>query len=45
VGELTNTNLVTHRSFWVGVYPGLTVEMLEYVGQSFREFLSQVGRP
>ena len=39
VGELTNTDNVTYRSFWIGVYPGLTKEMLGYVLQSFEEFL------
>ena len=39
VGELTNTDNVTYRSFWIGVYPGLTEEMLGYVLQSFEEFL------
>jgi CDP-4-dehydro-6-deoxyglucose reductase, E1 len=42
VGELTNTDQVTHRSFWIGVYPGLTTEMLGYVVQSLYEFLSQI---
>ncbi len=40
VGELTNTDVVTYRSFWVGVYPGLTAEMLAYVVQSFTDFLT-----
>ena len=31
VGKLTQTDLVTHRSFWIGVYPGLTPEMIQYV--------------
>ncbi len=39
VGELTNTDSVTYRSFWLGVYPGLTAEMLEYVLLSFQDFL------
>jgi CDP-6-deoxy-D-xylo-4-hexulose-3-dehydrase len=38
-GALTNTDCVTYRSFWIGVYPGLTEEMLEYVVQSFQDFL------
>lgn len=31
VGELVNSNIVTERTFWVGVWPGLTLEMLDYV--------------
>ncbi|MDR2547757.1 MAG: lipopolysaccharide biosynthesis protein RfbH [Lachnospiraceae bacterium] len=29
VGELTNTDIVMERSFWVGVYPGMTDEMID----------------
>lgn len=31
VGELTQTDNIMNRSFWVGVYPGMTDEMLEYM--------------
>ncbi|WP_343221786.1 lipopolysaccharide biosynthesis protein RfbH [Paenibacillus tritici] len=30
VGPLTNTNTVRNRSFWIGLHPGLTEEMLSY---------------
>lgn len=44
VGELTNTDMAMNRLFWIGVYPGLTAAMLEYVISSFREFaLKRVG--
>lgn len=39
VGELTNSNIVTDRTFWIGVYPGLTSEMLAYTAHSILEFL------
>lgn len=32
VGELTNTNRIMENSFWVGVYPGMTDEMIDYMG-------------
>ncbi|MDD5760892.1 MAG: lipopolysaccharide biosynthesis protein RfbH [bacterium] len=38
VGELGNTDLVMNRSFWIGVYPGLTPEMTDYMVRSIREF-------
>ena len=40
VGELTNTDIVMKRSFWVGVYPGLTKPMLDYVIESITEFMT-----
>ncbi len=40
VGDLRNTDIVMTRSFWVGVYPGLTVEMLDYVISSISDFMS-----
>lgn len=38
VGPLTNTDIVMHRTFWVGVYPGLTQEMLAYVVETLHDF-------
>jgi CDP-6-deoxy-D-xylo-4-hexulose-3-dehydrase len=40
VGDLTNTDIVMTRSFWVGVYPGLTTQMMDYVIQSITDFMS-----
>lgn len=39
VDELINTDVVMNRSFWIGVYPGLSTEMLDYVADSIIEFL------
>ncbi|WP_322202468.1 lipopolysaccharide biosynthesis protein RfbH [Acutalibacter intestini] len=33
VGDLANTNRIVQDTFWVGVYPGMTQEMLEYMVQ------------
>jgi len=33
IDELTNTDSIMNNSFWVGVYPGMTDEMLEYMAQ------------
>jgi CDP-6-deoxy-D-xylo-4-hexulose-3-dehydrase len=30
-GELTNTDLVMNNTFWIGCYPGLSKEMLDFV--------------
>ena len=40
VGNLTNTDVVMTRSFWVGVYPGLTTHMMDYVIESIADFMN-----
>jgi CDP-6-deoxy-D-xylo-4-hexulose-3-dehydrase len=37
-GELTNTDIVMNRTFWLGVYPALTEPMLEYVAERLETF-------
>ena len=37
-GDLTNSDIVTEHTFWIGVYPALTNEMLDYAAASIREF-------
>lgn len=37
VGSLQNTDLVMNRSFWLGVYPGLTDEKLDYIAEMIRK--------
>ena len=43
VGDLTNTDIVTERTFWVGVYPGLTEPMLQFVVDTISEFVRTRG--
>lgn len=31
VGDLANTEFIMNNAFWVGVYPGMTDEMLDYM--------------
>ncbi|ELS0635272.1 lipopolysaccharide biosynthesis protein RfbH [Salmonella enterica subsp. enterica serovar Kentucky] len=38
VGELTNTDRIMNQTFWIGIYPGLTTEHLDYVVSKFEEF-------
>lgn len=33
VGELTNTDRIMNDTFWVGVYPGMTDEMIDYMAK------------
>ena len=44
VGDLTNTDIVMTRSFWVGVYPGLTTQMLDYVIEAISDFMTGKAR-
>ena len=38
VGSLPNSDRVMNQSFWIGVYPGLNRNHLEYVLNVFRDF-------
>jgi CDP-6-deoxy-D-xylo-4-hexulose-3-dehydrase len=40
-GDLTNTDFTMNNVFWIGVYPGLTEPMLEFVAATIHEFVSQ----
>lgn len=40
VGELTNSDVTTEGTFWIGVYPGITTEMTDYMVSSIREFVA-----
>ncbi|RKN47502.1 lipopolysaccharide biosynthesis protein RfbH [Micromonospora endolithica] len=37
-GDLTNSDIITDRTFWIGVHPKLTTEMVDYMAASIREF-------
>jgi len=39
IGGLKNSDLVMTNTFWLGVYPGLTSEMLEFVSDVIHEFV------
>ncbi len=38
-GDLTNTDNVMHNTFWIGVQPALTREMLEFVASKIESYL------
>ena len=41
VGELTNTERILADTFWVGVYPGMTDEKIDYMAKVIKEGLEQ----
>jgi CDP-6-deoxy-D-xylo-4-hexulose-3-dehydrase len=38
IGDLSNTDYVMENAFWIGLYPGLTLEMLDYVLSVIHQF-------
>ena len=37
VGDLRNTDFIMNNTFWVGVYPGMTDEMIDYMAKIIKE--------
>ncbi len=40
-GELSGSNLITNGTFWIGVYPGLSDSMVDFVIATIREFIGK----
>jgi len=40
IGDMRNTDYVMNQVFWLGVFPGLTTEMLDYVAATATEFVA-----
>jgi CDP-6-deoxy-D-xylo-4-hexulose-3-dehydrase len=38
VGELTNTDITMNQTLWLGIYPGLGEEHLNYIAEKLEEF-------
>jgi CDP-4-dehydro-6-deoxyglucose reductase, E1 len=41
-GELTAADRITEATVWVGVYPGLSDEMIDWIAESIAAFLTQM---
>jgi CDP-6-deoxy-D-xylo-4-hexulose-3-dehydrase len=39
VGDLTNTDIITERTFFIGVYPGIGGSQLDYINSVFSRFM------
>jgi CDP-6-deoxy-D-xylo-4-hexulose-3-dehydrase len=37
IGDLSNTDRIMNDTFWVGVYPGMTDEMIDYMAKIIKE--------
>jgi len=40
-GELSNTDIVMNDTFWIGVWPGLSIPMLDYMIESIHQILGK----
>lgn len=41
VGKLKSSDIIMNNGFWIGVYPGITDEMMEYTRSQVKKFVSQ----
>jgi CDP-6-deoxy-D-xylo-4-hexulose-3-dehydrase len=41
VGDLANSDYVMKHVFWLGVYPGLSADAIEYIADTIREFVEE----
>ena len=41
-GSLSNTDRVMNGLFWIGLYPGLTGEMIDYILETFKRFFKEL---
>jgi CDP-6-deoxy-D-xylo-4-hexulose-3-dehydrase len=44
IGDLEVTDRIMRDTFWLGVYPGLDEEMLDYVAETARRFVESSCR-
>ena len=41
IGSLENTEFIMNNTFWIGVYPGMTDEMTDYMIKTIAEFINR----
>ncbi len=41
VGDLTNADAVTERTFWIGLFPGLTTDHIAYMIETIASFINK----
>lgn len=44
VGDLCGTDFIMNNTLWIGVYPGMTDEMLRYMIDTVKEFVAQYSK-
>ena len=43
IGDLINSDFIMNNTFWIGLYPGINDEMIEYVELIMGQFISNLG--
>ena len=41
IGELKNTDIIMNHTFWIGVYPGMTDEMIDYMANTIKNYFNK----
>lgn len=41
IGNLKNTDKILHSAFWIGVYPGMSSEKIDYILKTFKNFIGR----
>lgn len=41
IGDLVNTDRIMNDTFWIGVWPGLTISMLDYMAENLKKILGK----
>ena len=41
VGDLKNTDYIMNNTFWVGVYPGMTDEMIDFMAKVIEQAVTK----
>ena len=41
MGDLSGTDFIMNNTLWIGVYPGMTDEMLAYMIKTIKDFVAQ----
>ena len=41
IGDLKNSNFIMNNTFWIGIYPGINDEMIEYIKLIFNNFFNE----
>ena len=41
IGDLVNTDRIMNDTFWIGVWPGLTIPMLDYMIENLKNILGK----